>query len=77
MHVVAIVHAPNRVRAQLADIELEVRRVEIPTPARDEVLQVLAVVRFEILVEHVVLALMPHEAFESVGHLLSIQFGER
>ena len=77
VHVVAVVHAPDGFGAKLADVKREVRRLEITTPARDEVLQILTVFRLEVLAEHVVLPLVPHEAFELVGYFPSVQFGER
>ena len=51
--------------------------LQIAAPAGQEVRQVLSVVRHVLLVEHVVLALMPHEAFDAVGDLLLVEFGQR
>ena len=76
-HIVAVVHAPDRFRAKLAEVEAQVRQLQIATPARDEVLQVRRVGRLEGLVEHVVLPLMPHEALDAIRDLLSLQLGQR
>ena len=76
IHIGAIVHAPNRLGAKLANVKFQVGRLEVATPAGQKVLQVLAIVRLELLAEHIVLALMPHETFDPVSHFPPVQFGQ-
>ncbi len=67
------VHSPDRLRAEFPDVEAKVRRLQVSPPARKEILQVPAIVRHVVGFEHIVLTLMPHEAFDSVLDTLLIQ----
>ena len=76
IHARAQVHAPDGLGAELTDIELELRCLEVAAPTGQEVLQVLAVARHVVLVEHVVLALVPHEPFQAILDLELVQVGQ-
>ena len=77
VHVLAIVHAPDRLGAKLADVEPQIRSLQVAPPTGEKVSQIRAIFRFEILAEHVILALMPHEAFDAIRFLHSIQLRQR
>ena len=77
IHIFPIVHAPNRLGAKLPEVEFQSGRLEITTPFRQKVFQVLTISWLELVVEHIVFALMPHEAFNPVRHFLPVQFGQR
>ena len=76
VHVFAVVHSPDRFGAELADIEVEFGQVEVTSPAGEEVFEVLGVGGLEFAAEHVIFALVPHEAFDAVTNSLSVEIGE-
>ena len=77
IHAGAKIHAPNCFGAEFADVEFQLRGVEITAPFCDEVLQILSVIGHIIFLEHVVFAQMPHKPFNSILDALLIQFSQR
>ncbi|MFM1941619.1 MAG: hypothetical protein RI897_601 [Verrucomicrobiota bacterium] len=77
VHAWAEVHAPDGFGAEFSDVEPEVGSVEVTSPGGDEISQVGSVVFHVALLEHVVFALVPHEAFEAVRNALAVEIGER
>jgi len=67
------VHAPDRLGAQLADVEPQLRRAEVLPPTGHVGQQVVPVGCAVGVVEHVVLALVPHEALEPPAHALLVE----
>ena len=71
------IHAPNRLGTEFADVKLQLGCTQIAPPFCEEVLQVHAIAGHIIFFEHVVLALMPHEAFDTVFDPAFVEIGQR
>ena len=75
--VAAVIHAPDPLLADLGDVPLQFRSLQVCSQPRDELRQSVGILLVEIAVEHVVLALMPHDRFEPIANTALVQLGER